>query len=48
MEEEIDLAQSWYYLGLSLLALGENERAAEALDKALAAGGMNDFQLPFL
>lgn len=41
VEEEIDLAQSWYYLGLSLLALGENERAAEALDKALAAGGKN-------
>ena len=41
VEEEIDLAQSWYYLGLSLLALGENERAAEALDKALAAGGTN-------
>ena len=41
VEEEIDLAQSWYYLGLSLLALGENEGAAEALDKALAAGGTN-------
>ena len=41
VEEEIDLAQSWYYLGLSLLAVGENERAAEALDKALAAGETN-------
>lgn len=41
VEEEIDLAQSWYYLGLSLLAVGENERAAEALDKALVAGGTN-------
>ena len=39
VEEEIDLAQSWYYLGLSLLALGENERAAEALDKALSEMG---------
>ena len=41
VSEEIELAQSWYYLGLSLLAVGENEQAAEALDKALAAGEKN-------
>lgn len=41
VDEGIDLAQSWYYLGLSLLAVGENDRAAEALDKALAAGAAN-------
>ena len=41
VSEEIELAQSWYYLGLSLLAVEENEQAAEALDKALAAGEKN-------
>ena len=41
MDEGIELAQSWYYLGLSLMASGETERAAEALDHALDAGATN-------
>ena len=41
VDEEIELAQSWYYLGLSLMASGETERAAEALDHALDAGATN-------
>lgn len=41
VDEKIELAQSWYYLGLSLMAAGETERAAEALDHALDAGAAN-------
>ena len=41
VDEGIELAQSWYYLGLSLMASGETERAAEALDHALDAGATN-------
>lgn len=41
VNEEVSLSQSWYYLGLSLMAVGETEQAAEALNHALAAGTTN-------